>query len=96
MIILSILHIAIELQQIYQTGSDYFLDWENYLQLFVFLEQSHLLHILDSAATARLNHNGCWGLLFSFVHGLTLSSCWRMLQKLEHLSTFYLAYVISI
>ena len=35
-IILSILHIAIELLQIYQRGSDYFVDWENYLQLFVF------------------------------------------------------------
>ena len=35
-IVLSILHIAIELQQIFQRAFDYFLDWENFLQLFVF------------------------------------------------------------
>lgn len=35
-IILSVLHISIELQQIYQRGFGYFKDWENYLQLFVF------------------------------------------------------------
>ena len=35
-IILAGLHIAIEFLQIYQRGGNYFRDWENYLQLFIF------------------------------------------------------------